>query len=112
MSIKVGRKHHDMRIAGRIVGVRSTKQSVGIIIGAFDPNIISHSIAQKGGIENKGNLGTSRIHIERLMGMVEKDVENVDNVHKLGIKLLRATKENVIFWGKEAKQGSYRRKVM
>ena len=30
MSIKVGRKHHDMRIAGRIVGVRSTKQSVGI----------------------------------------------------------------------------------
>ena len=30
MSIKVGRKHHDMRIAGRIVGVRSMKQSVGI----------------------------------------------------------------------------------
>jgi len=35
MSIKVGRKHHDMRIAGRIVGVRSTKQSVGIIVGGF-----------------------------------------------------------------------------
>ena len=31
--IKVGRKHHDMRIACRIVGVRSTKQSVGIIVG-------------------------------------------------------------------------------
>ena len=35
MSIKVGHKHHDMRIAGRIVGVRSTKQSVGIIVGDF-----------------------------------------------------------------------------
>ena len=35
MSIKVGRKRHDMRIAGRIVGVRSTKQSVGIIVGGF-----------------------------------------------------------------------------
>ena len=35
MSIKVGRKHQDMRIAGRIVGVRSTKQSVGIIVGGF-----------------------------------------------------------------------------
>ena len=40
MSIKVGRTHHDMRIAGRIVGVRSTKQSVGIKVGAFDPDII------------------------------------------------------------------------
>lgn len=28
MSIKVGRKHHDMRMLGRIVKVRSTKQSV------------------------------------------------------------------------------------
>ena len=35
MSIKMGRKHHDMRIAGRIVGVRSTKQSVGIKVGGF-----------------------------------------------------------------------------
>jgi len=35
MSIKVGRTHHDMRIAGRIVGVRSTKQSVGIKVGGF-----------------------------------------------------------------------------
>ena len=35
MSIKVGRKHQDMRIEGRIVGVRSTKQSVGIIVGGF-----------------------------------------------------------------------------
>ena len=35
MSIKVGRNRHDMRIAGRIVGVRSTKQSVGIIVGGF-----------------------------------------------------------------------------
>lgn len=30
MSIKVKRKLRDMRIAGRIVRVRSTKQSVGI----------------------------------------------------------------------------------
>ena len=35
MSIKVGRKHQDMRIAGRIVGMRSTKQSVGIIVGGL-----------------------------------------------------------------------------
>ena len=28
MSIKVERKLHDMRISGRIVGVRSTEQSV------------------------------------------------------------------------------------
>ena len=40
MSIKVGCKHHDMRIAGRIVGVHSTEQSVGIKSGAFDPDII------------------------------------------------------------------------
>ena len=30
MSIKVGWQSHDMRILGRIVGVRSTEQSVGI----------------------------------------------------------------------------------
>ena len=30
----------DMRIIGRIVGVQRTEQSVGIIVGAFDPNII------------------------------------------------------------------------
>ncbi len=35
MSIKVGRKHHDMRILGRIVGVRSTEQSAGIKVGGF-----------------------------------------------------------------------------
>ena len=29
-----------MRILGRIVGVRSTEQSAGIIVGAFDPDII------------------------------------------------------------------------
>ena len=40
MSIKVGRKLHDMRIRGRIVGVRSTEQSAGIIAEAFDPDII------------------------------------------------------------------------
>ncbi len=44
MSIKVGRKHHDMRIAGRIVGVRSTKQSVGIkMLRTVD----SHELADK-----------------------------------------------------------------
>ena len=37
MSIKVGCKHHDMRIAGRIVGVHSTEQSVGIKVGGFCP---------------------------------------------------------------------------
>ena len=40
MSLKVGCKSHDMRIIGRIVGVHSTEQSAGIIVGAFDPNII------------------------------------------------------------------------
>ena len=35
MSIKVGCISHDMRILGRIVGVRSTEQSVGIIVGGF-----------------------------------------------------------------------------
>ena len=40
MSIKVGCQSHDMRILGRIVGVRSTEQSVGIKSGAFDPDII------------------------------------------------------------------------
>ena len=30
----------DMRIIGRIVGVQRTEQSVGIIVGAFAPNII------------------------------------------------------------------------
>ena len=38
MSIKVGCISHDMRILGRIVGVRSTEQSVGIIIEGFDRN--------------------------------------------------------------------------
>ena len=32
MSIKVGCKSHDMRIEGQIVKVRSTEQSVGIIV--------------------------------------------------------------------------------
>lgn len=35
MSIKVERQLHDMRILGRIVGVRSTKQFVGIKVGDF-----------------------------------------------------------------------------
>ena len=35
MSIKEERKRLDMRILGRIVGVRSAKQSVGIIVGGF-----------------------------------------------------------------------------
>ncbi len=35
MSIKVGRKCHDMRIFCRIVGVRSTEQSAGIIDWSF-----------------------------------------------------------------------------
>ena len=34
MSIKVGFLSHDMRIAGRIVGVQSTEQSEGIILAA------------------------------------------------------------------------------
>ncbi len=34
MSIKVGLSR-DMRILGRIVGVRSTEQSVGITVGGF-----------------------------------------------------------------------------
>ena len=29
-----------MRILGRIVGVQSTEQSVGIKVGAFDPDVI------------------------------------------------------------------------
>ena len=35
MSIKVGCISHDMRILDRIVRVRSTEQSVGIIVGVF-----------------------------------------------------------------------------
>ena len=35
MSIKAGCISHDMRILGRIVGVRSTEQSVGIIVEDF-----------------------------------------------------------------------------
>ena len=38
--VKDLRTSPDMRILGRIVEVRSTKQSVGIKVGAFDPNII------------------------------------------------------------------------
>ena len=40
MRIKVGYIPHDIRILGRIVEVRSAKQSVGIIVGG-DPNIIT-----------------------------------------------------------------------
>ena len=40
MSIKEERKHLDMRILGRIVGVQSTEQSAGIIARAFDSDII------------------------------------------------------------------------
>ena len=39
MSIKVGCISHDMRILGRIGGVRSTEQSAGIIVGAFAPTL-------------------------------------------------------------------------
>ena len=39
MRIKVGRKPHDIRILGRIVGVQSTEQSVGI----FSTHIIKYS---------------------------------------------------------------------
>ena len=35
MSIKVGLSSHDMRMLGRIVGVRSTEQFVGIKVGDF-----------------------------------------------------------------------------
>ena len=35
MSIKVGWIFHAMRILGRIVGVRSTEQSVGIVVKGF-----------------------------------------------------------------------------
>jgi len=35
IGIKVGCISHDMRIWGRIVGVRSTEQSVGIMVGGF-----------------------------------------------------------------------------
>ena len=44
MSIKVGCISHDMRILGRIVEVRSTEQSAGIIVGAFAPNIILYVV--------------------------------------------------------------------
>ena len=44
MSLKVGWQSHDMRIIGRIVGVHSTEQSAGIIVGAFDPNIILYKV--------------------------------------------------------------------
>ena len=40
MSIKVGYISHDMRILGRIVRVRSTEQSVGILVGAFASKIM------------------------------------------------------------------------
>ena len=39
MSIKAGYISRDMRISGRIVRVRSTEQSVGIIVEDFCPNI-------------------------------------------------------------------------
>ena len=50
-----------MRIIGRIVGVQSTEQSVGIIVGAFDPNIISYSwyitiFAWTGALRKRGEL--------------------------------------------------------
>ena len=47
MSIKVGCISHDMRILGRIVGVRSTEQSVGIIVGGFCPQ---HHIIRGGNL--------------------------------------------------------------
>ena len=53
MSIKVGCISHDMRIWGRIVGVRSTEQSVGIIVGG--PNIIQIDIWRQ-------NMNTDRMN--------------------------------------------------
>ena len=41
------RPDHDMRILGRIVGVRSTEQSVGIIVGGFCPQ---HHIIRGGNL--------------------------------------------------------------
>ena len=38
----------DMRILGRIVGVRSTKQSAGIKIGGFCPDIIADYLSKPG----------------------------------------------------------------
>ncbi len=48
MSIKVGCQSHDMRILGRIVGVRSTEQSAGIKIGGFCPDIIADYLSKPG----------------------------------------------------------------
>ena len=42
MSIKVGCISHDMRISGRIVRVRSTEQSVGIIVSIYNKKGLSH----------------------------------------------------------------------
>ena len=47
MSIKVGYISHDMRILGRIVGVRSTEQSVGIIVGGFCPQHLKNTVTNK-----------------------------------------------------------------
>ena len=44
MRIKVGCIPHDIRILGRIVGVRSTERSEGIMgANVYDPNIIEEN---------------------------------------------------------------------
>ena len=48
MRIKVGRKPHDIRILGRIVGVQSTEQSVGI----FSTHMIKYSYRLQNEIYN------------------------------------------------------------
>ncbi len=42
MSMKVGCISHDMRISGRIAGVRSTEQSVGIGVLALSTTMKTH----------------------------------------------------------------------
>ena len=44
MSIKVERQLHDMRILGRIVGVRSTEQFVWHLLNIITANIVANAI--------------------------------------------------------------------
>ena len=63
MSIKVGRKHHDMRIAGRIVGVRSTETIRWHHCWVADPNIIQMIGGKKMDYKTKG-VCSQQIHFE------------------------------------------------
>ena len=56
MSIKVGQMPHDMRIFVRIVGVRSTKQSVSSGLRCFDILIL---------IEKDKGLGTGMKYMKK-----------------------------------------------